>query len=522
MLLLLALLLAQRPDALPTDPDGDRDGLSDFQEVHKYFTDPRKADTDGDGVPDGDWEERREHAYTVRVVMHVLPPVDVTTLCDDYQDVRVSDARADAVEIEAIVYPYNTNAEALADVADEKLPAALKPFLDPGITSNWDEPMRKALVAELLEQGVDVRKTKPVELVPRAAKWLMDRSAFEDSFTTFDVVAKDGKLVVHEKLVATVDRELAKVGRTLDEQLQRELYGRGMFASKVHGSCTSCAIYLQTGLRALGIPTRTILCTPAVDANDEREVAWIDARIEHDGVRKTLRRAARAQKGSWTSHTFNEVWIGGRWRRLNYAKLGQNVLDPGGLGLMVHVNTWREHAEAGLASMGLHSAFTPEDGLFAGPNPYSCVSLSDRFGAHCKLANPPDDSVRAVTIASAYWSGDARVRDAVTVKLRDGDDGAGHVLLRAVERDEGEGIERFSDFFQHVPKDFLLRARDEGEVRATSSRGYWLRGAGTDFYLRIAPEELAKMPEGVAFELVPPATEDGYGWIVQPGVTIAR
>jgi hypothetical protein len=34
----------------------------------------------------------------------------------------------------------------------------------------------------------------------------------------------------------------------------------------------------------------------------------------------------------WVSHTFDEVFVGGRWRRLNYDRLGQNVLDPQYLG----------------------------------------------------------------------------------------------------------------------------------------------------------------------------------------------
>src|SRR5262245_28385191 len=40
------------------DPDTDGDGLSDFHETHKYRTDPRKKDTAGQGVPDGDWQQR--------------------------------------------------------------------------------------------------------------------------------------------------------------------------------------------------------------------------------------------------------------------------------------------------------------------------------------------------------------------------------------------------------------------------------------------------------------------------------
>ena len=44
------------PDA---SRDSDGDGLSDFDEIHKYLTDPAKKDSDGDGTPDGDWNERR-------------------------------------------------------------------------------------------------------------------------------------------------------------------------------------------------------------------------------------------------------------------------------------------------------------------------------------------------------------------------------------------------------------------------------------------------------------------------------
>jgi hypothetical protein len=35
-------------------PDSDKDGLSDFDEISKYKTDPFNSDTDGDGYKDGD------------------------------------------------------------------------------------------------------------------------------------------------------------------------------------------------------------------------------------------------------------------------------------------------------------------------------------------------------------------------------------------------------------------------------------------------------------------------------------
>src|SRR3954471_15797777 len=97
------------------DLDTDGDGLSDYAELHKYFTDPKKADTDGDKIPDGDWNERREFTYSVRAVIQVLPPVNLSTLEDDYQDARVLEVRDHAVELEVILYPLNTNAAALEE-----------------------------------------------------------------------------------------------------------------------------------------------------------------------------------------------------------------------------------------------------------------------------------------------------------------------------------------------------------------------------------------------------------------------
>ncbi len=86
-------------------PDSDKDGLSDFHESHKYGTDPNKSDSDGDGVADGDWHERREYAYCVRAVVHVMKPVTVEHLNDDFQDARVLDETDVHVELEVILYP---------------------------------------------------------------------------------------------------------------------------------------------------------------------------------------------------------------------------------------------------------------------------------------------------------------------------------------------------------------------------------------------------------------------------------
>jgi hypothetical protein len=278
----------------------------------------------------------------------------------------------------------------------------------------------------LKQQGANLGALDDVEAAQRVAAWLMKRSEFEDSFTTFAVEFEQGRPRVapgHEESVA---QTLAKYGRTLDEQFERELFGKGMFANRIHGSCTSSAIYLSTGLKAAGLPTRTIVCTPILDASEAREVAWIDACITHVGIRAKLERAAERLGDSWASHTFNEVFVGGRWRRLNYEELGQNVLDDG-LGLMVHVHTFNDHSESGLIGWGDRKVHPLHDALFGGPNPYSCTSLSDRFGAHAQVPNALLNGLQALTIERLAWY-DAPDRPPELTTSLDELGSAGHVF----------------------------------------------------------------------------------------------
>src|SRR5262245_52877563 len=135
-------LAAQRPG--DGDPDADGDGLSDFHEIHKYRTDPTRKDSAGKGAPDGDWQQRREFTYSVRAIIRVMPPYNLKALNDDYQDVRVRKETKDYVELEVVVYPLNTNALAIKGNPNWKKDyAGMKEYLAPGVTTNWDEGMRK-------------------------------------------------------------------------------------------------------------------------------------------------------------------------------------------------------------------------------------------------------------------------------------------------------------------------------------------------------------------------------------------
>ncbi len=507
---------AQQDPLVPrwVDPDGDGDGLSDFQEVHKYLTDPLKADSDGDGKADGGWDERREFTYTVRTRVRVVPPADVSAL-DDYQDARVLDQGKGWVELEVVHYPLGTAHEAIeADPAWRKGAEAWLPYLQSTPTSRWDPSMREALLAELAEAGVDAQAADDRALAEAAARRLMERSAYEDGFTTFLADFKAGRAVVPPDLRDAVRAHERELGRTVEEEWERELFADGMFEHKVHGSCTSSAIYLCGGLRAAGIPARIVLMIPVVDVNDPAQVALVEEGLHHHRVRELALKGLRAiPAGSWTSHTFNEVLVGGRWRRLNYQRLGQPILDPGLFGLSTHVLTVRDWADARMGlSVGRRQELGLRDEVFRTANPYATLELDDRFGAHARLENPEvdlDAPLARLELARAFWASSKERPANLTASGIDLKQDRVHVFLSA--RADALDLERarLDPFWNGVAKGFRLEPDQGDAIPARAIRGYWILDSSLFFVLRIADEDRARMRPGERYRIVPDAPEEG-------------
>ncbi len=517
----LTLVALMASIGFSTDPDTDGDGLSDFREVHKHGTDPANPDSDNDGVPDGDWRERREFAYTVRAVMHVIKPINAATLTDDYQDGRVLDEHDDHVEIEVVLYPFNTVESGIGSRMQWfEAHDAPERYLSPGPTTNWDAAMRSALHAELAKHRIDLAALSDKDAVAKLARYLMRRVNSEDSFTTFAIdFDKTGRPVIPDDMRAHWKSELAARQRTLEQQLNHELYGKGMFENRTMGTCTSAAIYMATGMKAAGIPARSIICIPVTDGNDDVELE-LAKRLQHHGIRRTVVRAHRRSKNTWTSHTFNEVHVGGRWVRLNYHRLGQNILDEQSLGLMVHVNTYADHAQAGLAAWGRRNGGDRND-VCGYANPYSCISLSDRFGPHCKAENPPaEPALKQLTIKQAYWFDHQADPPRIETTVRNPET-AGHFLL-VVE--EIATFDDYNEFYEQVDKTFHLVGPNQERIQARAARGFWIdtnRGI-RDFYVYVPPDQFQRIVPGAAYRLVPHDADRPVAWRVDEDVRLVR
>ena len=465
------------------DGDGDGDGLSDFWEVHKYGTDPNEADSDGDGVSDFDWAERREYAYTVRRVVHVLKPVTPEFLNDDYQDIRVLDEGQWHVELEVIHYPFNTVAETLgADTKPVPYPEDLAVWMEPGLTSDWDEDLRKALLASLDKDGINVAELSDVEIVKQVSKWLLARAKHQDGFTTFlTSFDGEGNPYMDDIFAEKAKKQEKLTGMSMKEWWPREISARGMFEHRTRGSCTSSAIYLSGCLRALGIPTRTVLCIPLIDASDERERALVKSRLSNHQVRGFVEDYAYKSQNAWASHTFNEVWVAGRWRRLNYDRLGQNILDANYMGLMTHIATFHDWADAKMAdTVGRREHLPIFASLFGGTNPYSTIALSDSFGEHCTLENPKQSPAHSdPVVTQVFWTDSPQLPESIRKRCVESKRFGLILLVPAIDstRQAGRAI-RSSD-----PK-FYVQAGKNGRFEAKLDPGcIWTRKTGAYLYL---------------------------------------
>ena len=524
----------QRPEIRPStassssDPnfDTDGDGLSDFQEIHKYRTDPTKASTAGDQVSDGDPQRRREFTYTIRSFVKVMPPVNLECLNDDYQDARVVSRGENFVELEVIHYPLNTNAQAIRNNPDWRRDAEAKQeYVRAGITTNWDDAMRRELIAALSSDGIDPDRLDDKALVARVSAWLLANSKYVNMFCTHYMQYEGGHAAIYPGLEARFETEKGDRAWTVQEQLDHELFGRSMFTHRTHGSCTSWAVFLTTVLRAVGIPTRMVLGIPMVDGNDKAQLAMVQKGIHHHRVRRTLLQGLSGAKG-YANHTFNEVFVGGRWVRLNYKTLGQNTLDGSLMGLLTHVNTFNDLSEVPLAATwGKRYAKGERDAVFRYGNPYRCEEVSDHFGTFAKIENPELREHRALTISSACWADDPKAHATIKEsKWLFHHDGSRSLLVHAEEWFEDESGPQYRPFLEAAGKEFLFKADGRQDVhgRVTTSSITWHSRNLHEIEVLIPREEFAKLAPGVEYALTPPDDVAGYAWKTKGRVMITK
>jgi hypothetical protein len=230
---------------------------------------------------------------------------------------------------------------------------------------------------------------------------------------------------------------------------------------------------------------------------------------------------------NFASHTFCEVFVGGRWRRLNFTTLGQNILERNYLGLMIHVHTFNDLSEANLAATwGTRFAKGQRDDLFPHSNPYRLMEVSDHFGKYAKVPNPPADKEhKQITIVKAYW---AEAKDA-PAEIRElkwsKPPGSGRFFVHCEEwLDNAGGYLQYKVFMRRSDRSFVLRAKDQPDVSCEISMNFFTLNSRNlrELEVIIPAADYAKMTKGVSYTLHPLNGKKGYEWKVRNGLSVTR
>lgn len=343
---------------------------------------------------------RSGREYALVATLEVIKPIDIAAMTDDFQDARLVSQTDRTATVEVRSYPLAEPPPIGADPdwrRHDLVDVRLWPYLLPGPTSNWDDAMRGELITALRAAGIDPDRLDDRELVKRTSAWLFESGTFRhlDDFVAYDVAFTGGVPRIDPARRSHFDEQRAGCKLASDEQaLALGVLGKQMFEARVHGDCTGSAILETTVLRALGIPTRIVETIPIVDGNDPAQRAMVAA-LRHDGVRATIERGL--PHDVWANHTYVEVYIGGRWVRLNYARLGQPPLDHYYFGLMIHVATLRDWGESELGrTWGEYVG--GEGPRLSSVNPYRALALRDEIapGATIDLGTVDDTVIRGV------------------------------------------------------------------------------------------------------------------------------
>ncbi|MGA2061115.1 MAG: transglutaminase domain-containing protein [Thermoguttaceae bacterium] len=357
-------------------------------------------------LPSAERHPPKEDSYTITAVIQVLNPVNPADMNDDFQDARVLAQDKDSCTVEVTYYPLYR--PAIGENPNwRKDDAGMTEYLQPTTTENWDETMQRDLIAELHQAGIEPDRLTDKQLVEQVSGWAMKRAHSTQAFGIWAVSYPDGKPTVYPPLRDAFDRQKPDKTWTDQQIFDQEVLGRSMFYNKVHGSCTSCSIYLATILRALGIPTRIVFCIPPFDPNDDAQSRMFYDNVHHNQARETVRAALDGMNG-FDNHLFNEVYVGRRWVRLNYTTLGQPILDARYFGLLTHIYTCSDLSQIPLAqTWGMRYFNHPADDQpkLSSINPYRLISVDDHFGANAQIDNPPVPlaELRTVTIIGFYF-----------------------------------------------------------------------------------------------------------------------
>lgn len=350
-------------------PDTDADGLTDYEEYCKYRTDPTLADSDGDGIPDGDWNERREYTYSIRAVLELKPPWNLEAMNDLFQDARLMErAVGNRVysKVEVIVYPYASPILLPTLYPYQLTSEAFRKYTQPTIDLNYSAEMQAEIqdilfgtihtLDVLVKLQHEIGKMKLV--IPLYAPFIYTRKQEE-------------KVIIDQTFFKSIDIEVSN--EQIEEALTLNYFGDSMFKQKRYGACISRARLFASMLRAAGIPARVSMSVPML--------YYYKGTGEWKHLMKNLSNEAVAGGYAYlppsapnevkiVGHSQVEVYLNNHWIRLGY-QINEGPLFAGTDKIFIKIVDAQDFAEVDFTKTWSFVKWVKE-------RPYRTVELSDQ------------------------------------------------------------------------------------------------------------------------------------------------
>ena len=356
---------------LSTTPDTDADGLTDYEEHCKYRTDPTLADSDRDGIPDADWDERREYTYSVRVVLDIKPPWNLEAMNNLFQDARLMQhAQSNYQKVEVIVYPYASPVLLPTPYPSQLTSRSLKKYIKPTCDLNYSPEMQMAIKKILSNE------THTLGVIARLQHEVGQMKLATPLYAPFVYTYTDhGELVVDQEFFKSMDRKVTET--EIEEALAVNYFGDSMFKRKQHGACVSRARIFATMLRAAGIPARVTMGVPLIYYyKGTGEWEHLIKNLNNEGVTGSFSFEIPTVPSEVpiVGHSQVEVYLNNHWIRLGYQ------LNEGPIFAATDIVFVKIIDAVDFAAIDFTKNWSP--GSWLEERPYRTVRLSDQSATH--------------------------------------------------------------------------------------------------------------------------------------------
>lgn len=355
---------------LSTTADTDADGLTDYEEYCKYQTDPTLVDSDGDGKPDTDWDERREYAYSIRAVLELKPPWDISAMNDLFQDARLmADAETRAYsKVEVVVYPYATPV-LLPMRYPYQLPSeTIRKYTEPTYDLNYSTEMQ--MEVKRLLSGVGHTLDAIAQLHHEIGQMELTTPLYAPFVYTYK---HQGRLLTDWSFFDSMDMDREVTESEVQEALNVNYFGDSMFKRKQYGACISRSRLFASMLRAAGIPARVSMSVPML--------YYYKGGNEWNRLVKNVNNEAVAGSYAYdqplipaevtiVGHSQVEVYLNNHWIRLGY-QLNEGPIFAGTDLVFIKIIDAADFTEIDFTKTWAPAQWVKE-------RPYRTVELSDQ------------------------------------------------------------------------------------------------------------------------------------------------